>query len=74
MFKSSPISRVMNALYGDETVLSFNGLRACESSMRSKYERLTIDPKHRKIQQQITASPIFYWNDADVWNYMLWEI
>lgn len=73
MFKSSPISRVINALYGDKTVLSFNGIRACESSMRSKYERLTIDPKHRKIQQQITASPIFHWCDADVWNYILSE-
>lgn len=71
MFKTSPVSRLINTLYGNETVLSFNGIRACESHVRSKYSRLTIDPKSRKIQQQITASPIFNWMDLDVWNYIL---
>ena len=70
-FKSNPISRVINTRYDDKMVLSFNEICTYDLLMRSKYERLTIYLKYRKIQQQTTDSPIFHWCDADVWNYIL---
>ena len=40
MFKTGPITRVINNLYGDEKILTFYGIRKCESVSRSKYNRI----------------------------------
>lgn len=73
MFKTGPITRVLNSLYRDRYILTFYGIRKCESVSRSKYNRIEDDPESIKIQKQKVASPIFLWKDIDVWLYLLGE-
>jgi len=72
MFKTGPITRVLNNLYRDQNVLTFYGIRAAESVSRSKYDRISHDA-NVKIQKQTVASPIFFWKDIDIWLYILSE-
>lgn len=71
MFKTGPITRVLNNLYPDSDILTFYGIRKCESISRSKYNRIEDDAEAVKIQKQKVASPIFFWKDIDVWLYIL---
>lgn len=71
MFKTGPITRVFNGLYRNQSILTFYGIRKCESVARSKYNRVEDDAESVKIQKQKVASPIFFWQDADVWLYIL---
>ncbi len=73
MFKTGPITRVINSLYRSQQILTFYGIRKSESVSRSKYNRIEHDTESVKIQQQTVASPIFFWKDIDVWLYMLAE-
>ena len=73
MFKTGPISRVINAYYRDKNILTYYGIRKCESATRSKYNRIEDNAESIKIQQQKVASPIFFWKDIDIWLYMLSE-
>lgn len=73
MFKTGPISRAFKGLFGDERILTFYGIRKNESVSRSKYNRIEDSAESVKIQRQKVASPIFYWNDCDVWLYILSE-
>ena len=73
MFKTGPISRVINSLYRNRQILTFYGIRKNESTARSKYNRIESDAASVKIQQQTVASPIFFWKDIDVWLYILSE-
>ena len=73
MFKTGPITRVINSLYRNQQILTFYGIRKSESVSRSKYNRVEDDAESVKIQQQTVASPIFFWKDIDVWLYMLAE-
>ena len=73
MFKTGPITRVLNNLYGDTNILTFYGIRKCESVSRSKYNRVEDDAEAIKIQKQKVASPIFLWKDIDIWLYLLGE-
>lgn len=73
MFKTGPITRVINSLYRNQQILTFYGIRKAESVSRSKYNRIEDDVESVKIQQQTVASPIFFWKDLDVWLYMLSE-
>lgn len=70
MFKTGPITRVLNSLYRNKDILSFYGIRKCESVARSKYKRIEDDAESIKIQRQKVASPIFYWKDIDIWLYI----
>ncbi|MBF7081862.1 phosphoadenosine phosphosulfate reductase family protein [Desulfallas sp. Bu1-1] len=70
MFKTGPITRVLNNLYRNKGILSFYGIRKCESVARSKYNRIEDDAESIKIQKQKVASPIFYWKDIDIWLYI----
>lgn len=70
MFKTGPITRVLNSLYRNKDILSFYGIRKCESVARSKYNRITEHIESIKIQKQKVASPIFYWKDIDIWLYI----
>ena len=70
MFKTGPITRVLNSLYRNKDILSFYGIRKCESVARSKYNRIENDAESIKIQKQKVASPIFYWKDIDIWLYI----
>lgn len=73
MFKTGPISRAFKGLFGDEPILTFYGIRKGESVSRSKYNRIEDSAESVKIQRQTVAAPIFYWNDLDVWLYILGE-
>lgn len=73
MFKTGPITRTLNRLYGDKDILTFYGIRKCESVSRSRYNRIEDDAESVKIQKQRVASPIFLWKDIDVWLYILGE-
>ncbi len=71
MFKTGPITRVLNSLYRDANILTFYGIRKCESVSRSKYNRVEDNSEAIKIQKQKVASPIFLWKDIDIWLYLL---
>ena len=73
MFKTGPITRVLNRKFGDKQILTFYGIRKNESVSRSKYSRVTENTETVKIQKQTVASPIFDWKDLDVWLYLLSE-
>lgn len=73
MFKTGPITRVLNSLYRDKDILTFYGIRKCESVNRSKYNRIEDNAESVKIQKQTVASPIFLWKDIDIWLYLLSE-
>lgn len=73
MFKTGPISRVLNGLYRDMDILTYYGIRKCESVSRSKYNRIEGDAESIKIQRQKVASPVFLWKDIDIWLYILAE-
>lgn len=73
MFKTGPITRIINSLYGSQQILTFYGIRKDESVSRSKYNRIEDSSDAVKIQQQTVASPIFFWKDIDIWLYILSE-
>lgn len=73
MFKTGPITRIINSLYRSQQILTFYGIRKSESVNRSKYNRIEDSSDSVKIQQQTVASPIFFWKDIDIWLYLLAE-
>ena len=73
MFKTGPITRILNRKFGTRQVLTFYGIRKNESASRAKYSRVTESTESVKIQKQTVASPIFEWADLDVWLYLLTE-
>lgn len=73
MFKTGPITRVINSMYRSQQILTFYGIRKSESVSRSKYKRIEDNAESIKIQQQTVASPIFFWKDIDIWLYILTE-
>lgn len=73
MFKTGPITRVINSLYRNQQILTFYGIRKSESVSRSKYNRIEDSAESVKIQQQTVASPIFFWKDIDIWLYIMSE-
>lgn len=73
MFKTGPITRVLNSLYREKAILTFYGIRKCESVSRGKYNRIEDNAESVKIQKQTVASPIFLWKDIDIWLYLLGE-
>ncbi len=73
MFKTGPITRIINSMYRSQQILTFYGIRKSESVSRSKYNRIEDDSESVKIQQQTVASPIFFWKDIDIWLYLLAE-
>ena len=73
MFKTGPITRILNRKFGNSQILTFYGIRKNESVSRSKYSRVTENTENVKIQKQSVASPVFYWKDIDIWLYILAE-
>lgn len=73
MFKTGPITRILNNLFRDKKILTFYGIRKCESAARSKYKRYEDNNESVKIQKQVVASPIFFWRDIDIWLYIIGE-
>jgi len=73
MFKTGPLTRVLNTLFENQSILTFYGIRHSESAARSKYNRVEDKAESVKIQKQTVASPIIEWLDCDVWLYLLGE-
>lgn len=73
MFKTGPITRVLNGMYKNQQVLTFYGIRKSESVSRSKYNRVEDNSESVKINKQTVAAPIFFWLDVDIWLYILSE-
>lgn len=73
MFKTGPITRMINKMYHNEKILTFYGIRKHESASRSKYNRVEGDSEAIKIQKQKVASPVFHWKDIEIWLYILAE-
>ncbi len=70
MFKTGPITRILNSINKNDEILTFYGIRKSESVSRSKYDRVA-EGSNVKIQKQKVASPIFYWSDFEIWLYIL---
>lgn len=68
VFKTGPISNIIDKFSGKKNILTYYGVRRNESTRRSKYEEVTRSPK---IAKQIVASPIINWIDLDIWLYLL---
>lgn len=51
MFKTGPITRTLNSLYKDKNIITFYGIRKCESVSRSKYNRIENSTEAIDIQQ-----------------------
>lgn len=69
IFKTGAIQRKIKTLFRDKSrILTFYGVRRCESVSRSKYDRESDSPK---IAKQITVSPVIDWLDFDIWLYLL---
>lgn len=73
MFKTGPITRILNNIYQNKDILTYYGIRKCESVSRSKYKRIEDSAESIKIQKQTVASPIFFWKNIDIWLYILSE-
>lgn len=73
MFKTGPITRLLNQAFNQEKILTFYGIRKSESAARSKYNRIEDTSSAVKIQKQAVASPIFFWSDIEIWLYILGE-
>ena len=71
MFKTGAVNRTMNDLFGNKHILTFYGIRKNESLTRSKYNRTEDKAEYKKISNQRVCSPIFYWNEFEIWLYIL---
>lgn len=70
-FKTGAVNRTMNKVFGNKHILTFYGIRKNESLTRSKYNRTEDKAEHKKISNQRVCSPIFYWNEFEIWLYIL---
>ena len=69
VFKTGPINLKIEMLFKDKkSIPVFQGIRAYESTSRSKYNRISISPK---ITKQVACQPILDWLDFDVWLYII---
>ena len=67
VLKTAPYNKLINELVGttNKTIV-FEGVRAEESTQRSKYKQIADGAKHPSV---INARPILYWNYSEVMLY-----
>lgn len=70
VMKTAPLYRMLKVegTNRQAKVLTFDGVRAEESTRRSSYERIGKGVKHDTV---INARPILYWNSAEIFLYLL---
>jgi len=66
--KATPINTFQQKL--KKPILSFDGIRKEESTLRADYERIK---DNTKMIHQISAYPILNWTEFEVWLYILWR-
>lgn len=68
VMKTGPLYRMLKTEDGRQArVLTFDGVRAEESTRRSRYERIGKGVKHDTV---INARPILFWNTAEIFIYL----
>lgn len=68
VMKTSPLYRLLKADDNKQPyVLTFEGVRAEESTRRAKYGRIGVSVKHSTV---VNASPILHWNTTEVFLYL----
>lgn len=67
--KTAPMGIFIDLISNSAGSLTFDGIRACESARRAKYDRVTL--QHSKLALQTSASPLLNWNDLSLWIYIL---
>ncbi len=68
VMKTGPLYRMLKTEDGRQAkVLTFDGVRAEESTRRSRYERIGKGVKHGTV---INVSPILYWNTVEIFLYL----
>lgn len=68
VMKTAPLYRMLKTPDGKQArVLTFDGVRAEESTRRAGYARIGKGVKHSTV---INASPILYWNAAEIFLYL----
>ena len=68
VMKTGPLYRMLKTEDGRQAkVLTFDGVRAEESTRRSNYNRIGKGVKHGTV---INASPILYWNTVEIFLYL----
>lgn len=73
VMKTAPLYRLLKELSGkgkQPNVLTFEGVRAEESSTRATYSRIGTGVKHNNV---VNARPIFEWSVTEVWLYLLFN-
>jgi len=70
MFKTGVLNRKMTELF-EGKVTTFYGVRRNESAIRSNYNRTEEKTESVKIANNRMCAPILYWNDLEVWLYIL---
>ena len=69
VMKTGPLYRMLKTEDNKQAkVLTFDGVRAEESTRRSQYNRIGKGVKHDTV---INARPILYWNAAEIFLYLL---
>lgn len=67
VLKTAPYNKLINELVGTKNkTIVFEGVRAEESTQRSKYKQIADGAKHPSV---INARPILYWNYSEVMLY-----
>ena len=68
VMKTGPLYRMLKTTDNKQAkVLTFDGVRAEESTRRSGYNRIGKGVKHSTV---INASPILYWNSVEIFLYL----
>lgn len=68
VMKTAPLYRMLKTEENKQAkVLTFDGVRAEESTRRSGYNRIGKGVKHETV---INARPILYWNSAEIYLYL----
>lgn len=68
VMKTAPLYRMLKTDDGRQArVLTFDGVRAEESTRRSRYERIGKGVKHDTV---INARPILFWNTTEIFLYL----
>ena len=67
VFKARPLGATINSL-NVAGVLSFEGIRKCESNSRRNAQRIY---ENKKIASQLSVRPMLDWRDIEVWLYLL---
>jgi len=72
IFKTGPYDNFLKQVAENgKKVMTFEGIRACESNIRAKYEM--VHNPEKKVSSNIVVRPILYWSDLQLSSYILYD-